>query len=288
MARKLKTYQASLGLFEQAVAAPSMKAALEAWGAPTAISSTRAPQRKAGIRTSSPRPWRRRGSSSSVPWDPTGPSANTPTAEELPASRHLGTQLQAPVHARRPCRGQGSPVRERAADHRPAAGNPRGDEAAPDRDHRRNSKQRHPDRFPGRLNHGVRHSFAAAPLRAAVPSLLPSFRRRPCGRRPCLMTTSSISTLCFIPALRLSTRGTWFDAPDAAWPKSAPSWLPGVRMHPRSHRARLCGGPTVRKRRFRLMTFWKRSARSTKDCGIRQAASRCGSEPRSGINRGAA
>ena len=33
MARKLKTYQTSLGLFDLAVAAPSMKAALEAWGA---------------------------------------------------------------------------------------------------------------------------------------------------------------------------------------------------------------------------------------------------------------
>jgi hypothetical protein len=29
MARKLKTYQTSLGFFEQAIAAPSMKAALE-------------------------------------------------------------------------------------------------------------------------------------------------------------------------------------------------------------------------------------------------------------------
>jgi hypothetical protein len=33
MARKFKTYQTSLGFFEQAIAAPSMKAALEAWGA---------------------------------------------------------------------------------------------------------------------------------------------------------------------------------------------------------------------------------------------------------------
>lgn len=32
MARKLKTYQASLGFFDMAIAAPSMKAALEAWG----------------------------------------------------------------------------------------------------------------------------------------------------------------------------------------------------------------------------------------------------------------
>jgi hypothetical protein len=33
MARKLRTYQISLGFFDQAIAAPSMKAALEAWGA---------------------------------------------------------------------------------------------------------------------------------------------------------------------------------------------------------------------------------------------------------------
>jgi len=33
MARKLKTYQTSVGFFDLAVAAPSMKAALQAWGA---------------------------------------------------------------------------------------------------------------------------------------------------------------------------------------------------------------------------------------------------------------
>src|ERR1700742_67735 len=33
VARKLKTYQTSLGFFDLATAAPSMKAALEAWGA---------------------------------------------------------------------------------------------------------------------------------------------------------------------------------------------------------------------------------------------------------------
>jgi colicin import membrane protein len=32
MARKLKTYQTSLGFFDLAIAAPSMKAAAEAWG----------------------------------------------------------------------------------------------------------------------------------------------------------------------------------------------------------------------------------------------------------------
>jgi colicin import membrane protein len=35
MARKLKTYQTSLGFFDQVMAAPSMKAALEAWGTKT-------------------------------------------------------------------------------------------------------------------------------------------------------------------------------------------------------------------------------------------------------------
>src|SRR3954452_3156331 len=35
MARKLKTYQTSLGFFDEAIAAPSMKAALEAWGTNT-------------------------------------------------------------------------------------------------------------------------------------------------------------------------------------------------------------------------------------------------------------
>ncbi|MET0968171.1 MAG: cell envelope biogenesis protein TolA [Tardiphaga sp.] len=33
MAKKLKTYQTSIGFFDLAIAAPSMKAALEAWGA---------------------------------------------------------------------------------------------------------------------------------------------------------------------------------------------------------------------------------------------------------------
>jgi colicin import membrane protein len=35
MARKLKTYQTSIGFFDLAVAAPSMKAALQAWGSQT-------------------------------------------------------------------------------------------------------------------------------------------------------------------------------------------------------------------------------------------------------------
>jgi colicin import membrane protein len=37
MARKLKTYQTSVGFFDLAVAAPSMKAAADAWGTRTDI-----------------------------------------------------------------------------------------------------------------------------------------------------------------------------------------------------------------------------------------------------------
>jgi hypothetical protein len=37
MARKLKTYQTSLGFFDQAIAAPSMKGALQAWGADSTL-----------------------------------------------------------------------------------------------------------------------------------------------------------------------------------------------------------------------------------------------------------
>src|SRR5512147_746645 len=37
MARKLKTYQTSIGFFDLAVAAPSMKAAADAWGSTTDV-----------------------------------------------------------------------------------------------------------------------------------------------------------------------------------------------------------------------------------------------------------
>jgi len=44
MARKLKTYQTSLGFFDLAMAAPSMKAALEAWDADSNLFHQRAAQ----------------------------------------------------------------------------------------------------------------------------------------------------------------------------------------------------------------------------------------------------
>jgi hypothetical protein len=40
MARKLKTFQTSIGFYDLAVAAPSMKAALEVWGAGSNLGAT--------------------------------------------------------------------------------------------------------------------------------------------------------------------------------------------------------------------------------------------------------
>jgi hypothetical protein len=45
MPRKLKTYQTSVGFYDLAIAAPSMKGALEAWG-PGVISPIRASRRR--------------------------------------------------------------------------------------------------------------------------------------------------------------------------------------------------------------------------------------------------
>jgi hypothetical protein len=50
MPRKLKTFQTSLGFYDLAIAAPSMKAGLEAWGA-DAISSIRVWPRRPANRT---------------------------------------------------------------------------------------------------------------------------------------------------------------------------------------------------------------------------------------------
>jgi hypothetical protein len=55
MARKLKTYETSLDFFDLAIAAPSMKAALEAWGADSNL-FTGARRSKARILTSLRRP----------------------------------------------------------------------------------------------------------------------------------------------------------------------------------------------------------------------------------------
>ena len=54
MARKLKVFETSLGFFDLAIAAPSMKAALEAWGADSNLFRQGAAKRK-------PRPRRRGG-----------------------------------------------------------------------------------------------------------------------------------------------------------------------------------------------------------------------------------
>jgi hypothetical protein len=113
MARKLKTYQTSLGFFEQAIAAPSMKAALEAWGADS--NSTKGRRRRAMIRTSSPRPWRSRALCSSVPWGPTGDSASTPNCR-----KNLGQAGRKPAHKQSARAKEPSAQPDKAADRKAA------------------------------------------------------------------------------------------------------------------------------------------------------------------------
>ena len=76
MARRLKTYQTSLGFFDLAVAAPSMKAAAEAWGGNTEdfgrgfAKQTDDPEIVAATMA-------KPGVVLNVPWDPMVVSANT-------------------------------------------------------------------------------------------------------------------------------------------------------------------------------------------------------------------
>ncbi len=85
MARKLKTYQTSLGFFDLAIAAPSMKAALEAWGADSNLFH-QVRRRKAMIRTSSPRPWQSLASCSDAQSDPTDLSTSMPICPPILAT----------------------------------------------------------------------------------------------------------------------------------------------------------------------------------------------------------
>ena len=108
MARKLKTYQTSLGFFEQAIAAPSMKAALEAWGADSNLFHQGAAKESTDpdiIAATMAKP----GSSSSAPWDPMAPSANTPncrrtsakTGRRSPPTKPAGRKAKKTVHQSR-------------------------------------------------------------------------------------------------------------------------------------------------------------------------------------------
>lgn len=73
MARKLKTFQTSLGFYNLAIAAPSMKAALEA-GALAAISSFRASPRRRTIPTHLPSVLGDKGSGSNHTYKVPNPS----------------------------------------------------------------------------------------------------------------------------------------------------------------------------------------------------------------------
>ena len=116
MARKLKTYQTSLGFFDQAIAAPSMKAALEAWGAdsnlfhqgaaketddPDVVAATMA---KPGVVLKRPA-----GS--------TGPSANMPNCRRTWTTRRVAGREAAGVGAEATsgCQDQRQGCRRKAA-----------------------------------------------------------------------------------------------------------------------------------------------------------------------------
>ncbi|WP_426420931.1 cell envelope biogenesis protein TolA [Bradyrhizobium genosp. A] len=130
MARKLKTYQTSLGFFDQAIAAPSMKAALEAWGAdhqgaakqsddPDVIAATMA---KPGVVLK--RPVGSKGPFSEHPGLPT---------ELGRGGKPSGTARKAP--ARKPAKSAGRPV-DSAAERKATAVYER-DEKRRERDRRR-------------------------------------------------------------------------------------------------------------------------------------------------------
>src|SRR5712675_1625027 len=77
MAKKLKTYETSLGFFDLAIAAPSMKAALEAWGADSNLFHQGAAKQSEDpdvVAATTAKP----GVRSSVLWVRMGPSRNTP------------------------------------------------------------------------------------------------------------------------------------------------------------------------------------------------------------------
>ena len=80
MARKLKTYQTSLGFFDQAIAASSMKAALEAWGADSNLFHLGAAKESDDPDVIAA-PWRSQESFSSDQSDQMGFSVSTPICQ---------------------------------------------------------------------------------------------------------------------------------------------------------------------------------------------------------------
>jgi hypothetical protein len=77
MARKLKTFQTSRGFYDLAIAAPSMKAALEAWGAGSNLFH-QGIAKETDDPMWSPQRCRSQAWCSSARRDPTGASPSTP------------------------------------------------------------------------------------------------------------------------------------------------------------------------------------------------------------------
>ena len=96
MARKLKVYQTSEGFYDLAVAAPSMKAALEAWGAGSNLFHQGFAKESDDDKASQQR-WKSPASSCS------GPSDLTPHSRNIPVANSCITRLE-------PARGEREPV----------------------------------------------------------------------------------------------------------------------------------------------------------------------------------
>jgi len=110
MARKLKTFETSLGFFDLAIAAPSMKAALEAWGADSNLFHQGAARESVDsdlIAATLAKP---------------GVVLRRPVGSDQPFTEHadLPTQLEV-EHDRRPAKSRARPKKKRSAGADPKA-----------------------------------------------------------------------------------------------------------------------------------------------------------------------
>ncbi len=94
MPRKLKVYQTSQGFYDLAVAAPSMKAALEAWGAGSNLFHQGFAKESDDSKATSGSDGQSPASSSSVPWDLTPLSVSTQICRQPCRSMRTPAQVQ--------------------------------------------------------------------------------------------------------------------------------------------------------------------------------------------------
>ena len=116
MARKLKVFETSLGFFDLAIAAPSMKAALEAWGADSNLFHQGAARESHDPDVVGRLPCPGQASFSSAPWGSDGPfkeNAELPT--QLPGDGGRQPKKTRTQSKRRPSRGADPDAERKAA-----------------------------------------------------------------------------------------------------------------------------------------------------------------------------